>query len=362
MTKALSIALGCAALSTFASGSPQYRLDALSYTGGSVVPGAIRNNVVVGNAETDDGRVPILWNGLEAGALANNLNYGFLTAAGINRQGVVVGTGGGGRSPLTGLVWKDGAAQALRTEDDDSDTTETLFGSRAVAINDHGTIVGQAETQYGTVGVVWEGEDVRLLMSLNPVEEYQESNALAINNLGQIAGSASLGSVPQAVVWENGGVRVLSGLGSRSAANDINGLGTSVGWTLTSDDSSRAFINDGAATTLLPILAGMAYAEAASINDAGLAVGYSAPAGVEEGVATLWRDGRAYDLNSLLGPDAAGWSLVSATGIDDDGTIVGFGRHNGEFASFRITPVPEPATLAALGLGLTSILRRRKNR
>jgi probable HAF family extracellular repeat protein len=302
--------------------------------------------------------VPVLFGSGGGAALPNTFGYGFLYASGVNRGGTAVGTGAGGRGAQRALVWRNGAAEELPQEDGDADETEFLFGSRAVAINDGGTIVGQAETQYGVQGVVWDGDDVRLLMSLNPTDEYQSSSAHAINASGQIAGYADLGSVGKAVVWETGGVRVLDGLFGRSSASDINDLGVAVGWTETADGRAVAFRNDGATTTLLPTLTGMAYADAAGINSAGLIVGYSAPEGTAEGVATLWKNGTAYDLNTLLG--LSDWNLISATGIDDDGTIIGFGRYRGDYASFRITPVPEPATIAALGLGALAMVRRKR--
>ena len=43
------------------------------------------------------------------------------------------------------------------------------------------------------------------------------------------------------------------------------------------------------------------------------------------------------DLNTLV-RNAWGWLLVSATGVDDTGTIVGYGDYNGEQHGFLLTP------------------------
>lgn len=58
------------------------------------------------------------------------------------------------------------------------------------------------------------------------------------------------------------------------------------------------------------------------------------------------------DLNQLL-PPSSGWELTSASGINDQGAIVGEGIHNGSVHGFLLAPrsdiadpVPEPTTLA----------------
>ena len=109
--------------------------------------------------------------------------------------------------------------------------------------------------------------------------------------------------------------------------------------------------------------------EASGINNAGLVVGYSSSAGVHLDThhATLWNGATAIDLNSLLdaGTVSTGWVLSEATGINDNGWIVG-NAHNtnsGADHAFLLTPIPEPETYAMLlaGLGLMGfMLHRRK--
>jgi MYXO-CTERM domain-containing protein len=55
--------------------------------------------------------------------------------------------------------------------------------------------------------------------------------------------------------------------------------------------------------------------------------------------------------------------LTTAVDINDLGSIVGIGTHNGQTAAFLLTPVPEPSSmaLAALAAGALCLrLRRRR--
>ena len=83
--------------------------------------------------------------------------------------------------------------------------------------------------------------------------------------------------------------------------------------------------------------------------------------------AALWMGTESIDLNDLLDTEtlSAGWVLVEATGINNNGQIVGdaYNAISGKEHAFLLTPVPEPETYAMLlaGLGfIVAIVRRRK--
>ena len=71
------------------------------------------------------------------------------------------------------------------------------------------------------------------------------------------------------------------------------------------------------------------------------------------------------DINSLISPNS-GWTLGAAYAINDSGQIVGTGTNpNGKSDAFLLTPIPEPSTLALLGISVIGLLactwrRRRK--
>ena len=131
----------------------------------------------------------------------------------------------------------------------------------------------------------------------------------------------------------------------------------------------RATLWNGATATDLGTLGG-AYSFANAINDAGQVVGYAQTTDNAVYHATLWSGATAPDLNSFLDAStvSAGWVLENATGINDQGWIVG----NASNAQLGITshafllsttPVPEldTATMMLSGLVLTGfVMRRRK--
>ena len=106
-----------------------------------------------------------------------------------------------------------------------------------------------------------------------------------------------------------------------------------------------------------------------AINNVGQVVGYSQTInGIS--IATLWNGNNVIDLNSFLtaSTKSAGWVLTDATGINDNGWIVGdaVNAQLGETHAFElsISPVPEPETYGMMlaGLGLFGFIAyRRKN-
>jgi probable HAF family extracellular repeat protein len=139
--------------------------------------------------------------------------------------------------------------------------------------------------------------------------------AWGINASGQVVGnSESYFGISLPCQYFNGSMVYLSGCGDPRAINDagqITGLG--------------GFLYSGGTST--SIFLGGAACNGFGINNAGQVVGRaSGPAAV---AAFLYSGGTAYVLNSFLtGADRTNWFLIEATGINDEGWIVGVGYTN----------------------------------
>ena len=151
-----------------------------------------------------------------------------------------------------------------------------------------------------------------------------------------------------------------------SKANAINSAGVVVG------ESSLNSLNYlqhafrytlGGTMTDLGTLGGDS-SSAAAVNSAGLIVGDSE---IISGNGTIhafsmMTNGTMLDLNTVI-PGNSGWTLIGATGVNDSGQIVGVGIIGGVDHAFLLTPIPEPATGAAMfgacALGAAALRRRR---
>lgn len=111
----------------------------------------------------------------------------------------------------------------------------------------------------------------------------------------------------------------------------------------------------------LGALAGDVSSQAIAINGNSQVVGWSGTR------AFLWQTGSIFDLNEMI-PSGSGWTLTTATGINDLGQIVGTGLFDGQTRAFLLTldigsssgasPMPEPSTLSLLALGTAVGMRR----
>jgi probable HAF family extracellular repeat protein len=184
---------------------------------------------------------------------------------------------------------------------------------RAWAINEHGSIAGVSRnaTDTASQATLWTGGaggTIRNLGSLGDGQRFSE--ALAISNTGWVVGySIVTGSTERAFLWRDGtGLQDLGALGfNHSRATDVNSHGQVVGF-------ASAFAN-------FPSFGGAAF---------------------------VWENGALTNLNNLIPPDA-GWNLLSAEGINENGDIVGFGTFNGQQRAFLLLPTDRTTLCSLLG-------------
>lgn len=203
-------------------------------------------------------------------------------------------------------------------------------GSYATGINATGVVVGSSglsDTHGTDRGFRWTsgGGMVDLgtpaSQGLVGLSDYTQSYAQNVNDAGLIVGAADRGpGLTRAVYWDASGV-----------IHDLGTLGGSSGW-------------------------------AYGVNEDGLVVGFSNLASGSPR-AFGWDGEGLVDLNTLLEPSAAGWTILRAYDVNERGWIVGEGQLGGISQAVLLRPVPEPASgllagLGALGLGAGAWRRR----
>lgn len=185
----------------------------------------------------------------------------------------------------------------------------------------------------------------------------QNTAAQAINRLGEVAGLAQIegcGGTTRPVIWDIAGqprdldlTGFLASLAPytllcNAMAFGINDSANAVGsvhFVFASGEAWRlAFLSQNTSSQALGELpfdpqVGPRSTDAYDINNHDQIVGTS------NGRAFRWiPQAGLEDLNSLLDVSGAGWTLLSASAINDAGQIVGFGLYNGELRAFLLTP------------------------
>jgi probable HAF family extracellular repeat protein len=192
--------------------------------------------------------------------------------------------------------------------------------------------------------------------------------AYGINSRGEVVGWSGHAFLYDGTTHDLGVLGTSDTNYSRSGANAINDKGQVTGFSTTSTTGvSDAFLYDGSMHDLGNLGGGTS--DGLAINNRGQVVGDSVvmTATGYANHAFLYTSGVGMvDLNSLIDP-ASGWTLESATAINDSGEIAGNGLIDGQkhaflltpdhsHASTSITPVPEPASIFLYACGFLCLL------
>ncbi|MCW3052764.1 MAG: extracellular repeat protein family [Chthonomonadales bacterium] len=154
----------------------------------------------------------------------------------------------------------------------------------ASGVSPNGQIVGNATNATASLPIYWSSVDPTLApVALKDIAGARGTEPMFINDKGQIAGNTQINSVPAGVYWRS--------------PTDQNPLA------LPLPAGGTPFANGSS-------VAGM--------NRSGQIIGTG------KGLALLWQDGKVTDLNTLI-PANSGWTLTSATAINDQGWILGIG-------------------------------------
>lgn len=309
---------------------------------------------VIDNSQTVAGQceqTAAIWNNRAATSLGRLPNGTYSTAVSFNSQGVAVGNGDVGDSRPHALLYRG---------DKVIDIEPSAANAYAHYINEDGVIVGNYLKGFSGcanyLAVIWT-EDSRKPGRFNRVDlqpypggdaKARCASAMAANQSLQVAGWVQNSLFGQrGALWNNDAKHTLTLLEPLPGANSsfawaINDLGQVVG-----DSGNRGVLwnNDAAHTPieLPPLPNGDNYATARAINRLGHVLGSSStllPGSGSGNRQVIWRDGGVFELQSLLDPvSGSGWTIVSASALNDLGQIVGYGKHDGEERLFLMTPI-----------------------
>jgi len=282
----------------------------------------------------------------EKGSLAN----------GINNRGEIVGQAKIETAQRSAFLWEEDSGPANLAD---------ILGpeSMAYAVNSYSQVVGHAAWKKGPFHQAFLYEPGSRPVPLGTFGG-SNSDAVAISDSGSVVGWSQTQNdeASHAFRWssEEGLIDLETLGGANSHANAVNNRNQVVGQAEKPTGSFHAFLNSNGEMADLGTLGG-AWSVALGINDTGLVVGQSAlregaldtlrregrhllarffgPAAyADESHAFVWSDGVMADLNDLVAKED-GWQVLSAaTGVNENGEIVGFGVKDGSAHAFLLVP------------------------
>jgi probable HAF family extracellular repeat protein len=316
----------------------------------------IKGGYVAGTAQSPYLKAAVRWDGVVSQQLLTKA-----TGYGVNANGDVVGTmSPDGNKYATAFVYADGDLTLL------NGPLGAIKNHNALAVNVHRMLVGMIDGG----GIDVSGPDSAFTYdaknggapTLIPTPAgFDVAYAVAINDVGEVlcwceAFDLNDFEHNHALIFRPG--EPLQDLGTVFAAGDINVHGVVVGHRRFDPQSMvhHAFRLDASAGTPAEDLGAptdFSYSEARAINDDGVIVGTAsktyggeppmqrrAHVYVPEGDDAGW-----HALSNLTNDN--GWTLEVATSIDNDGTIVGYGRYGGYQRGFRLQPVTTQSIIEA---------------
>jgi probable HAF family extracellular repeat protein len=255
-------------------------------------------------------------------------------AYGLNDLNQSVGLSGADYPSAHAVRWgADGSITDLGTLSDDPSSLAFAINNRSVAVGFSGD-----DTTYMGSAVAWyKGFIIEL-----PVPSWSLFNsALSINDHNQIVGLISADNINvHSVMWDtDGSMTDLGTLGGPLVlVSNINNHGQVAGCSDTADGQHHAYVWDKVNGLQDLGTLGGAWGDSWFINNKGVIVGDSTNANGDDH-AFIIRNGVMTDLNTLISAKS-GWVLVTATSINDNGHIIGYGAHNGAWHTFLLTPKP----------------------
>ena len=306
---------------------------------------AINNNgQIVGEASAPNTTwEAFLWNDGKMINL-NTINTFGSVAYGINASDQVVGVYWTSNTSniYQGFLYSNGQMTSLGI----------LCGAKSMtqAINDAGEIVGVNNSNGHPF--LWSNGQVTDISNVTD----PSGTPYGINNSGQITGfySPPTGNSHAFLYTPGSGFKDLGVLGNaNSGAYAVNNLGEVVGYSdlLQGNDYIwvHAFLySDGVMHDLGTLGGSQSHAD--GINDLGQVVGNSYTTGDAALHAVLWDPGTMmiHDLNDLI-PSGSGWTLTTASGINNNGWICGYGMRNGIEHGFLLAPL-QPPTITSFSI------------